>query len=231
MPNADPFEAMYNTLFLMVSNAAPFQTFSRKWKNWDQVSDQPALFQVQKGELPSEGFTGLPLKYKLHVQEWIFAKTMSASDDDAPSTVLNPLITAVKQLIRPATPGEKQTLGGLVEHAWIDGEIRIWEGALGNQAIAMIPITILLGEPIERLVWAPVGPYSQPAFAGLQRMVFTPDGIANVFNLPVAPTGDILLFWNGLQLNPPDDYVRAGAQITTTVTPKVGDALIALYIS
>ena len=36
----------------------------------------------------------------------------------------------------------KQTLGGLVAHAWIDGVIETDEGVLGDQAVAIIPVVI-----------------------------------------------------------------------------------------
>jgi hypothetical protein len=63
----------------------------------------------------------------------------------APSTILNPLMDAVQNALAPDDPKlERCTLGGLVEHCWIEGRVETDEGALGDQAVAIVPILIKL---------------------------------------------------------------------------------------
>ena len=62
----------------------------------------------------------------------------------APATVLNPLLDAIEAALAPPASSNVQTLGGLVCHAWIAGKIETDEGALGGQAVAIVPIEILV---------------------------------------------------------------------------------------
>lgn len=70
------------------------------------------------------------------------------SDDPnvAPSTGLNVLVDAALAALTPTPqyPMAKNTLGGLVEYAAVVGSIEIYEGVLGNFAVAIIPIKINL---------------------------------------------------------------------------------------
>ena len=59
-----------------------------------------------------------------------------------PSTILNGLVDAVAAALAPEPASNKQTLGGLVQHVWIDGAIVTDEGVLADQAVAIIPITL-----------------------------------------------------------------------------------------
>jgi hypothetical protein len=63
----------------------------------------------------------------------------------APATVLNPLLDAVEAALAPSGVTGVQDLGlpATVQHAYIAGKIETDEDALGNQAIAIIPVEIL----------------------------------------------------------------------------------------
>lgn len=136
-------EPIYAALFSLLSRSAGFQTVGRRLQSWDDTPEQPALFQVQAGEKAEQKIAGGPYRWMLSVRVWIYAKTDGASGT-APSSALNPLVDAVVAAIGQSPTGERQTLGGLVQNAWIDGDIRIYEGVLGQQAIAIIPISILV---------------------------------------------------------------------------------------
>ena len=61
--------------------------------------------------------------------------------------MLNPLLDAVVAALAPGGADlavNAQTLGGLVSHCWLAGKIETDEGALGGQAVAILPVEIVL---------------------------------------------------------------------------------------
>lgn len=135
-------ETIYAAIFALVSGCAPFAVTSRRLVDWADAQAQPALYQIQKGEDAQEGFPGLPIRWMLHVQVFVYAKG-DGTEASLPSAALNPLVQAIDNAIAPPAGSPRQTLGGLVEHVWIDGRIEIFEGVLGNQAVAIVPISAL----------------------------------------------------------------------------------------
>lgn len=136
-------ETIYAALFAQLTGAASFLTQSRRLRHWSDVgsAEQPALFMVQKGET-AHRVKGVPPKWTLTVDVFVY---VHAPDDlSPPATTLNPLIDAIDASLAPIDPSSTQTLGGLVEHAWIAGKIETDEGVLGGQAVAIIPIEILV---------------------------------------------------------------------------------------
>jgi hypothetical protein len=139
-------EAIYAALFQLVStvtaNGQGFVTASRVLKHWTDVAaaDQPAVFQCQNGE-NYKPRANLPPVVTLDCKLWLYAK--NAGDTDAvPSSVLNPLKDAIFNALAPSPAIERQTLGGLVYHAWIEGDVLTDEGVLGDQAAMVLPIRI-----------------------------------------------------------------------------------------
>ena len=136
-------EPLYAALFAKLSALPGFVTTSRKLKHWSDVgaSEQPALFQAQKSETPAQS-TGSPAEWKLHLDLYLYAQSVGA---DSPATILNPLLDAVCNLFEPENPVTNRcTLGGLVHYARIAGTIETDEGALGDQAVCIVPIEILV---------------------------------------------------------------------------------------
>ena len=134
-------EPVYQALFDLLSASAGFLTTGRRLQGWEDTPEQPALFQMQVGEKAEQKALGLT-QWKLSVRVWIYARSDEASGT-APSSVLNPLVDAVCAAVAPVPAGERQTLGGLALNAFVDGEIRTFEGVLGRQAVAIIPVSIL----------------------------------------------------------------------------------------
>lgn len=134
-------EQIYSALFAKLRAIPAFGTASRRLRHWDDVPavDQPALFQTQKPEQPEQQ-PGLPTKWTLAVDVYIYANT---AGEDPPAAIINPLIDSIEAAIAPDPVTNKCTLGGLVSHVWIDGEIQNDEGVLGDQAVAIVPIRIL----------------------------------------------------------------------------------------
>lgn len=145
-------ETIYAALFAkfatLTSGTGPlFKTATRKAKTWEDVSieDQPAVLLVQKRETVERG-RGLPSRWVLHVDVLLYAHTAANMDPDVtPSQILNPLMDAVEGALSIDDYSNNTcTLGGLAHHVCIDGTVEYFEGDLGDQACAVIPITIVV---------------------------------------------------------------------------------------
>lgn len=140
-------EQIHAALFTLLSNAAGFATKSRKLKHWADVSpaEQPALFQAHRSEVVENPVRGAPPKWSMGFDIYVYANT-SADPAQSPSTVLNPLLDAIVAALGPNAVTGVQTLGGLVHHCWISGQIQSDEGVLGDQGVLIIPIDVLISQ-------------------------------------------------------------------------------------
>ena len=136
-------ELIYQTLFAKVAAATGFVTASRRLRHWSDVAaaEQPALFQVQKTESVRRD-PGLPPRWLLAADLFVYAQ--APDDATSPATVINPLLDAIETALAPGAVDNLQTLGGLVAHCWIAGRVETDEGVLGGQAVAIVPIEILV---------------------------------------------------------------------------------------
>lgn len=134
-------EPIYAALFNLVKASTVFTTASRRLKHWSDVppADQPALFMAQRPE-SVQTVPGMPSVHVLSVDLYLYANTQDVND--APAQILNTLLDAVEASLAPDKITNKCRLGGLVEHAWIEGSIETDEGTLGDQAVCIIPIKI-----------------------------------------------------------------------------------------
>lgn len=136
-------EAIFAALFALVSATPGVVTKSRKLLHWNDVSPsaQPALFQAQgKQTVGQPAANGLPTKWMLEATLYLYVNTQGAT---SPGEVMNPVLDAITALLDPTPLGQPQTLGGLVQWVRIEGSIDTFEGTLGDQEVAMIPIRIL----------------------------------------------------------------------------------------
>lgn len=135
-------EAIAAALFAKLQNAAKFVTVSRRLKHWVDVAaaDQPALFVTQRDE-DIKTTPGLNPVSLIMADVYVYANT--AGDKLlSPSTILNPLMDAIVTSLAPEVMSNKQTLGGLVQHCWIEGKVQTDEGVLGDQGVLIIPIVM-----------------------------------------------------------------------------------------
>lgn len=144
-------EPIYAALFeffqnLTTGGSPAFKIATRRLKTWDNVApeDCPALLMTQRSESANYR-KGLPTIWTLNVGLFIYVATGAGVDPEAvPSELLNPLLDLVEgsftvdQLSTFST-----TLGGLVSHCAISGQIEIYEGNLGDDAVAVVPIELL----------------------------------------------------------------------------------------
>jgi hypothetical protein len=137
-------EVIYSALFKLLQSVDGVETFSRILAHWDDVSPnmQPALYMTVISQT-AEQVTGFPSKYMLDAKVWIYTHrdTAGVIPSVASNEILDRLDTALKP---PVGPSFKQTLGGLVEHCFINGEIVTDEGTLGSQAVAIVPVRMLV---------------------------------------------------------------------------------------
>lgn len=135
-------ESVYAALFAILQNAYAWQTVSRRLQNVQDMQPEqlPAAFQLQGPQkLTYQGDTPTTGEWQAH---WLLY-AYSADTTVAPSTQLNAMIDAVLAALKPgAGPVQRNTLGGQVEYAAAEGEIDVFEGVLGDRAIAVIPIRI-----------------------------------------------------------------------------------------
>jgi len=135
-------ETIYAALFALVSGAADFVTTGRKAQIMTQMqpSQLPALYQEQVSE-ETQQVNGIPPKYTLRVDIIIYALNPDATQPSTPQ--LNALIDALEATLAPSPVTQRQTLGGLVSHCFINGKTQIFEGDLANRVAAVIPIEIV----------------------------------------------------------------------------------------
>jgi hypothetical protein len=148
-----PRETIFNSLLAQIgtatSNGAPaFVTLSRKFVDYTQCppSDQPAGFLVHGFENASQARTLGQTSWR--VKAVLFLYCQHSTDVQAiPGTVLNNMLDATDSALKPPAYDDRQTLGGIVSHVYIDGEVIISEGSLPDDttSIAVIPITIETG--------------------------------------------------------------------------------------
>lgn len=136
-------EAVYSALFAKLQTVAGLTTISRRVKNVQDVQpeDFPAAYQLQG--VQAIKFSGANPASNVWHASWL----LYAHDPDpasAPSTQLNNLIDAAVAVLAPSPGFDKQSLGGLVEYCAIDGTIDVFEGVLGDRAVAVLPIVIVL---------------------------------------------------------------------------------------
>lgn len=136
-------ETIYAALFALASNAAPFVTKTRRIKEYSDVDSatQPAILQVELGE-KWDAPAGKPPIVTLNCRLFIYCES---NDPTQPvSTQINTLLDAVMSALASTQwQNYRQTLGGLVSHAGIAGDVTITEG-LSGQSEAIVPIEILV---------------------------------------------------------------------------------------
>lgn len=143
-------EPIYAALWALVSTdarvQAVFKTMGRYTKHFDDVPGQlmPALFLLQKGENWQQTGRGVPPKRTLESHFLVYTDTGNPAAM-LPSTAMNVLLDVLDDvLVQPANGSYVQTLGGLVNHVYIEGKIEIAEGLLQSKSISVVPITMLI---------------------------------------------------------------------------------------
>jgi hypothetical protein len=131
------FVALNAQLQPLVTNAT-IKTLTRRLKHFSDVepSERPYVCITQGIESIPKRKRGTPGVYTLRAKIYIYVST---SGGQTPATVLNPILDAIQSAIEPGMP-DTNTLGGLVQECWIEGDIETFEGTLGDDEVAIVPI-------------------------------------------------------------------------------------------
>jgi hypothetical protein len=131
-------EAIFTELAKRIRAVPGVRTFSRRWRPWSEVpsNEQPALFMVCQNQTVAVDGRGIPPKRRLAVRLYLYSQNSDPG-------LQNDLLDALEAALEPVDE-ETLTLGGLVSHCRIEGEIETDEGLLDTQAVAVVPISILV---------------------------------------------------------------------------------------
>ena len=137
-------EQIITSLFNLALTATTFNTSGRRLQLWSKVASFPALFVQSTGtHYPPREVRGLPPKRTITAELWVY--TDVGKDPNAnPEQGLNDIIDAIEAALAPNIVSGVQTLGGLVSHAWIEGNIEQFSGVLDGIAKAIIPVKNLI---------------------------------------------------------------------------------------
>lgn len=133
-------------LFNLFANLEIFETVSRRPALWDNSVQMPALYMGStQDDYVYEHGTAAPPKITLVYDCLLY---INATDPNViPDTVMNNVIDAVESALTPSNgpaPGAVQTLGGIVNHAWIEGQINKAPGYLDGKGMAFFTVKILV---------------------------------------------------------------------------------------
>lgn len=130
-----------------------FQTLGRQHVRPPSLSpeQQPACFVVEVRETRTPRPSGLPGKITLagFIILYFQAPQPQIEDTGAETeigaTILNSLLRAVDEALLPDDfANGTLTLGGLVQHCWLEGEVDYDPGILTQQGAAILPLRILV---------------------------------------------------------------------------------------
>jgi hypothetical protein len=140
-------ETIAAALFALLNTATmktTFKTISRRPKVWDETVEMPSLYLAQPEEEKSYG-EGTMTPGKITIKFDVIVYTNSGLDPNvAPDTELNNCIDAIEAAMVATPPNQPQTLGGLVQHAWIEGQIQRAPGYLDGRGAAFMTISVLV---------------------------------------------------------------------------------------
>lgn len=118
-------------------------TSGRRVLPWDEVKEQPALF-VRDADEDSDYQQSQWQQLTINAEVWIYSN-LGENPAIAPVTGLNNLLDAVQAAMAPDDAQQyRYTMGGLIFWCRISGRILKDPGDLDGQAIAKVPIEIIV---------------------------------------------------------------------------------------
>ena len=134
---------IHNALVTLLGNIEGVVTFSDRVKHWDDVSpsEQPAVF-LSKGDELSDA--GVAARNELLYRLWVYVNEQDGLK--GPAIKMSQVLDAIHDVIRPEPGQSKRTLQGLISCVEISGQTETDEGTLGNQAVAVVPLKILINK-------------------------------------------------------------------------------------
>ena len=136
-----------NALKAILSDMSSIATVTRRFSEFNSISgsaQMPYLMLSKPKEMyPVRAITGLPPKRTFMVDITIYisaGQDQSSVPDEKVCDILDDLDLALK----PPVGQEALTLGGLVDHCYINGEVICVPGDLDGIGLIMVPIEIVI---------------------------------------------------------------------------------------
>jgi hypothetical protein len=138
--------AIYQAAWALASADSGWIAKSRVLQHWADVpaSQRPALFQAAQS-MTVEPFANsdvakweIPLRYYIYISH-------TGDPTTPPQDLLAARIAVLVAAFAPPAGFDEQTLGGLVASCDVSGEIETDEGTLGTDAVAIVPVRIVVG--------------------------------------------------------------------------------------
>lgn len=143
-------EACYQALFDLVTADATvqamFPTRSRFLRHHADVDDSecPSLFTFELPERRTYRGRGIPPIRTLGMA-FIAYTASTQGDGTVPATAINAVADAIDNVITvPTNPDAVQTLGGQVEHVYIEPDIKPYEGLLQEKSVLVAVVSMLV---------------------------------------------------------------------------------------
>lgn len=140
-------EAIASALFILLGQANyAFASMDRRGHLPQNtvIANQPHLCLVEvSGKAVQDTAIGLT-KWRLEFWVLVYIR-VDANPSTVPASAWNAALQAIANVMESVPPGERQTLGGLVNNAWIDGEILFRGGIEDEQTSMKIPIIVETG--------------------------------------------------------------------------------------
>ena len=140
-------ELYYGTLADKLKAIPGVKTFGRRLLHVNEVpaGQQPAIFLAQTGQVPLYQ-PGRTIMWELSADIYLYVRDPKGKD---PGPLMNPIMDALCEVFKPDNAMVNAcTFGGLCHKVEL-GQIATDEGTMGEQAIAIIPVTMtVVGTPI-----------------------------------------------------------------------------------
>lgn len=140
-------ETYYGALAAKLKSISGVKTFSRRLLHVTEVppGQQPAIFLAQTGQRPTYQ-PGRTIIWEFSADVYVYVRDPKGND---PGVLMNPIMDSIAAVFQPDNAMVNAcTFGGLC-HKVEMGQISTDEGTMGEQAIAIIPVTMtVVGTPI-----------------------------------------------------------------------------------
>lgn len=143
------YVALANLVFTDTRVTSIFNTTGRRLPHFASVEagQCPALFMFQHPEMRVNMGKGIPAKRTLHCVFVAYFDTGAAeqTNSDLPATAINAAADVIDDVIcTPGNPQNVQSLGGLVEHVYIEPSMEPYEGLLQEKSVLVAHIAMLV---------------------------------------------------------------------------------------
>lgn len=139
--------AVMDALLNLLKTMKGFNGFSRRFSMYDKLSGSaamPYLMLCKPKEIyPPRQISALPAKRTFYVEVIIYISD-GKNQASVPDTVVNDIMDKLDEVLRPIPPLQTQTLGGLVDHCYIAGDITLVPGDVDGIGQMLIPLEIVV---------------------------------------------------------------------------------------